>query len=57
MSEPGLTSDRFTVRAGEMSEPGSPSDKIISKSRRNVRTWSDFGQSHREELVKCPNLI
>jgi hypothetical protein len=44
-------------KAGEMSEPGSTSDKINEKSQRNVRTWSDFGQNHRKEFVKCPNLV
>ncbi|MBT2680383.1 hypothetical protein J7E38_15335 [Bacillus sp. ISL-35] len=38
-----------------MSEAGLTSDKINVKSRRNVRTWSDFGQNEREEPLKCPN--
>ncbi|MCM3125234.1 MULTISPECIES: hypothetical protein [unclassified Mesobacillus] len=40
-----------------MSEPGLTSDKIIVKSSWNVRTWSDFGQSHQEKPEKCPTRV
>ena len=41
----------------KMSEPGPASDKTQGSRRRNVRTWSCFGQNIREEPRKCPNLV